>query len=153
MIRKRALPKDIIINNRNASSTSTATQATTSPFADVSVFVEDTLLYITSALTPLGLSDTIEPREKLRTIIETAVNCAIELRVQRARFSVNPQKLLGEAFDPDTMEDLDAGEEEDWKNKKVGCVAWPAVWKSGDENGENTHLQNLIFKAQVILVD
>lgn len=111
------------------------------------------MLYITSALKPLGLSDATEPREKLRGIIDTAVNCAIDLRVQRARFSVNPQSLLGTVFDPETMEDLDAGEEEDWKDKRVGCVAWPAVWKSGDENGENTHLQNLIFKAQVILVD
>ncbi|KAF3922216.1 hypothetical protein ABW21_db0209233 [Orbilia brochopaga] len=115
--------------------------------------LEDLLLHLTTTLAPLGLSTAAEPREKLRSILETAASIAVDLRVQRAKFVVNPDNLLGEEFDPETMEDLDGHEDEDCDGRLVACVAWPAVWKSGDENGENTHLKNLIYKAQIFLVD
>ncbi|KAF3936384.1 hypothetical protein ABW19_dt0201147 [Dactylella cylindrospora] len=115
--------------------------------------IEDLLLHLSSALAPLGLSTAAEPREKLRIILETAAGIAVDLRVQRARFAVSPINLLGEDFDSGTMDDLEGHEDEDCNGRKVACVAWPAVWKSGDENGDNTHLKNLIYKAQVLLVD
>ncbi|KAF3911553.1 hypothetical protein ABW20_dc0109957 [Dactylellina cionopaga] len=147
MIRKHAMP----ITLGPAPLGSAVNPSSTEEFLTTSL--EDLLLHMTTSLAPLGLSTAAEPREKLRSILETAVGLAIDLRVQRARFSVNPVNLLGEEFDAETMDDLDGHEDEDCIGRKVACVAWPAVWKSGDENGENTHLKNLIYKAQVFLVD
>ena len=144
MIRKHALAKSSATIDTPASAA-----------VDIYTRIEDLLLHLTATLVPLGLSPTAtEPREKLRSMLESAANLAIELRVQRAKFTVQePRLLLESPMDSDTMEDLNGGEEEDWKDKRVGAVAWPAVYKEGDENGENIHLKNLIFKAQVMLVD
>ncbi|KAK6359501.1 hypothetical protein TWF696_000656 [Orbilia brochopaga] len=146
MIRKHAMP-----TLGTAPLASAVNPSSTETFLTTSL--EDLLLHLTTALAPLGLSTAAEPREKLRAILETAASIAVDLRVQRAKFVVNPVNLLGEEFDPETMEDLDGHEDEDCDGRQVACVAWPAVWKSGDENGENTHLKNLIYKAQVFLVD
>ncbi|KAK6535253.1 hypothetical protein TWF694_001721 [Orbilia ellipsospora] len=146
MIKKHAMP-----SLGNSPLASVSNPSSTEEFLSTSL--EDLLLHLTTALAPLGLSTAVEPREKLRGILETAAGIAIDLRVQRARFAVGPVNLLGEEFDVETMEDLDGHEDEDCNGRKVACVAWPAVWKSGDENGDNTHLKNLIYKAQVFLVD
>ena len=153
MIRKHALPRLPSVSSNPAATQLPSANADALADTSLGTAVEDLLLHIVASLTPFGLSQNPEPREKLRHIIETAVNLAIELRVQRASFSVRPESLLGMEFNPETMEDLDGGEDDDWRGKKVGCVAWPALWKSGDENGEHPHLMNLIYKAQVILVD
>ncbi|KAK6338360.1 hypothetical protein TWF730_002424 [Orbilia blumenaviensis] len=146
MIKKHAMP-----TLGNAPLSSASKPSTTEEYLTTSL--EDLLLHLTTALAPLGLSTAADPREKLRHILETAAGIAVDLRVQRARFAVNPVNLLGEVFDAETMEDLECREDDDCEGRKVACVAWPAVWKSGDENGDNTHLRNLIYKAQVFLVD
>ncbi|KAK6517384.1 hypothetical protein TWF281_004041 [Arthrobotrys megalospora] len=146
MIKKHAMP-----TFGNPPLSSGSKPSPTEEFLTTSL--EDLLLHLTTALAPLGLSTAAEPREKLRNILESSAGIAIDLRVQRARFAVNPVNLLGEEFDGETMDDLDGHEDEDCNGRKVACVAWPAVWKSGDENGDNTHLKNLIYKAQVFLVD
>ncbi|KAK6510098.1 hypothetical protein TWF481_004811 [Arthrobotrys musiformis] len=146
MIRKHSMP-----TLGNAPLSSAPKPSATEEFLTTSL--EDLLLHLTTALAPLGLSTASEPREKLRNILETAAGIAVDLRVQRARFAVSPVNLLGEEFNPETMDDLDGHEDEDSNGRKVACVVWPAVWKSGDENGDNTHLKNLIYKAQVFLID
>ncbi|TGJ65095.1 hypothetical protein EYR41_009095 [Orbilia oligospora] len=146
MIRKHSMP-----TLGNAPLASASKLSTTEAFLTTSL--EDLLLHLSTALAPLGLSTASEPREKLRSILETAAGIAVDLRVQRARFAVSPVNLLGEEFNAETMDDLDGHEDEDSNGRKVACVVWPAVWKSGDENGDNTHLKNLIYKAQVFLVD
>ncbi|EPS45261.1 hypothetical protein H072_725 [Dactylellina haptotyla CBS 200.50] len=146
MIRKHAMP-----SLGNGPIASVPNPSSTEAFLSTSL--EDLLLHLTTTLAPLGLSTAADPREKLRGILETSAGLAIDLRVQRARFAVGPVNLLGEEFDAETMDDLDGHEDEDCHGRKVACVAWPSVWKSGDENGDNTHLRNMIYKAQVFLVD
>ncbi|KAI9820599.1 MAG: hypothetical protein M1827_004968 [Pycnora praestabilis] len=76
----------------------------------------------------------------LRTITLQAVGIAHMIRLQRARFKVimpstDPQNADG--FDEETMEDISAEDEQDVRGKGVVCVTFPALYKYGDENGEN----------------
>ena len=96
---------------------------------------------------------TVLQRSSLRTILENAVKIARLVRRQHARFVFELPKVSAERealFDGQVMEDVSGEEEEELKGRKVQCATFPAVYKLGDEKGDNMHLRNVIFKARVL---
>lgn len=43
----------------------------------------------------------------------------------------------GEEFDCGSMEDINGEDEAELLGRRIGCVTFPAVYKAGDENGDN----------------
>ncbi|KAL9087725.1 MAG: hypothetical protein Q9165_006492 [Trypethelium subeluteriae] len=92
-------------------------------------------------------------RTSLRTILENSARIAMLVRKQRAQFVFELPKVSVEKkaiFDGTFMEDVNGEDEEELKGTKVQCATFPAVYKLGDERGENMHLRNVIFKARVL---
>ncbi|KAL9062861.1 MAG: hypothetical protein Q9157_008578 [Trypethelium eluteriae] len=92
-------------------------------------------------------------RTSLRTILENSARIARLVRRQRAHFVFELPKVSAErkaVFDGKVMEDVNGEDEEELKGTKVQCATFPAVYKLGDERGENMHLRNVIFKARVL---
>ena len=89
----------------------------------------------------------------LRVILENAVKAARLIRRQRASFVFELPRVSAERealFDGNVMEDVSGEDEEELRGRKVQCATFPAVYKLGDERGENMHLRNVIFKARVL---
>lgn len=94
-----------------------------------------------------------ERKQALRSIINQAVYMAKTFSLQRAQYTVEfPNVESGTVrFDPSTMEDIGADEDVNLDDSRVRCVVFPAVYKIGDERGDNTHLTNVISKARVVI--
>jgi len=91
----------------------------------------------------------------LGAIVEQAVSLSRLLRVQRARFivaipSMHPRHQA--LFDNETMEDISGEDEQGLTGKELQCAVFPALYKFGDEEGNNTQIRNVIAKAQVFCV-
>jgi activating signal cointegrator complex subunit 1 len=95
--------------------------------------------------------------QQLRGLIRAAIAFSQLLRVQKAGFSVKlPSGAADDGpllFDEETMEDIgDDIEEAEHEGGMpvVTCSVSPTVLKEGDEKGEETHLRNIIARANVI---
>lgn len=91
--------------------------------------------------------------QQLRTLINSAIDLSRLLRVQKAVFSVIMPSIEGyqrTMFDPDTMEDIGGEDEDTLSEREIRCVTFPGILKLGDENGERTHLQNIVAKIRVL---
>jgi len=94
-----------------------------------------------------------ERKQALRNIVNQAVYMAKKFSLQRAQYKVEfPDIERGTVrFDPSTMEDIGADEDINLQDSRVTCVVFPAVYKLGDERGDNTHLINVITKSRVVV--
>ncbi|KAI6716487.1 hypothetical protein JHW43_000918 [Diplocarpon mali] len=102
----------------------------------------------------IGDSKHTENRDKsLRTLVTSSVELSRLLRVQKAVFSiVMPciESFQRTMFDADIMEDI-GGEDEDTLNgREIRCVTFPGIVKTGDENGDRSHLKNTVAKIRVL---
>ncbi|KAI9697212.1 MAG: hypothetical protein M1836_004776 [Candelina mexicana] len=95
---------------------------------------------VLTALTGVECSDAWD--KGLRSILDQAVEISHLFRIQRAEFQVLRPPLQIEQpveFDPELMEDISGEDEMLLRGKEVGCVTFPAVFKIGDETGDNGH--------------
>ncbi len=91
--------------------------------------------------------------QSLRTLITSAVELSRLLRVQKAVFSIIMPSIEGHQktmFDPEVMEDIGGEDEDSLNEQEIRCVTFPGVVKNGDENGEQSHLRNVVAKARVL---
>ncbi|KAH9908118.1 hypothetical protein F4778DRAFT_720361 [Xylariomycetidae sp. FL2044] len=93
--------------------------------------------------------------QTLRALVGSAVELARSLRAQKALFAVTMPRVLPHQrvpFEPLLMEDV-GGEEDDDEGlaaREIGCVTFPGIVKTGDENGAHLHFQNVVAKARVL---
>ncbi len=91
--------------------------------------------------------------QALRTLINSSIELSRLLRVQKAVFSIMMPSIVDHQrtmFDADSMEDI-GGEDEDMLNdREIRCVTFPGIVKAGDENGERSHLRNMVAKTRVL---
>jgi activating signal cointegrator complex subunit 1 len=91
--------------------------------------------------------------QPLRTLITNAIELSRLLRVQKAVFSIIMPSIEGyqrTMFDPDSMEDIGGEDEDTLSEREIRCVTFPGILKLGDENGERTHLRNVVAKIRVL---
>ena len=60
---------------------------------------------------------------------------------------VDYQKTM---FDADSMEDIGGEDEDQLNDREIRCVTFPGIVKAGDENGERSHLKNVVAKIRVL---
>ncbi|KAH0555972.1 hypothetical protein GP486_006085 [Trichoglossum hirsutum] len=122
--------------------------------------------HINKTLTALTGIQSSDSRDRtLLAILEEAVELSRLFRAQRAQFRIVSPRCAaaasrngddsdgdddGESFDGGSMEDINGEDETELLGRRVGCVTFPAVYKTGDGNGDNVHLQNVIVKARVL---
>ncbi|KAF5875157.1 uncharacterized protein Bfra_003610 [Botrytis fragariae] len=109
---------------------------------------------LNNLLDPIFDVQSTEARDQsLKTIINAAIDLSRLLRVQKAVFSIM-MPIIEEhqqtMFDEERMEDI-GGEDEDTLNEReISCVTFPGIMKAGDENGERSHLVNIVAKMKVL---
>jgi hypothetical protein len=84
----------------------------------------------------------------LNAIVKRAISLSHLYRVQRASYEFR-LPLPGTRFSAENMEDCSTHGDESVEGT-VKCTTFPFVVKRGDENGDNTHLSNIIVKAKVL---
>merc|ERR1712098_198092 len=103
-----------------------------------------------------GISDTkhTEARDQaLRSIISSSIELSRQLRVQKAVFSIMMPSIVDyqkTMFDADRMEDIGGEDEDQLNDREIRCVTFPGIVKAGDENGERSHLKNVVAKIRVL---
>ena len=103
-----------------------------------------------------GISDTkhTEARDQaLRSIISSSIELSRQLRVQKAVFSIMMPSIVDyqkTMFDADSMEDIGGEDEDQLNDREIRCVTFPGIVKAGDENGERSHLKNVVAKIRVL---
>ena len=103
-----------------------------------------------------GISDskhTEARNQALRSIISSSIELSRQLRVQKAVFSVMMPSIVDyqkTMFDADSMEDIGGEDEDTLNDREITCVTFPGIVKAGDENGERSHLRNVVAKIRVL---
>ncbi|KAL3423991.1 hypothetical protein PVAG01_05738 [Phlyctema vagabunda] len=103
-----------------------------------------------------GITDTnggVVRDQALRALVQSAIDLSRLLRVQKAVFNVVIPQIVAHQctlFDVEFMEDLSGEEEDALIEQEVRCITFPGIIKSGNENGEQAHLKNVIAKARVV---
>ncbi|KAE8445489.1 hypothetical protein EG329_013379 [Mollisiaceae sp. DMI_Dod_QoI] len=122
--------------------------------SETAAVVEAVVNYVNRIMDSMGDLQHTESRDQsLRSLINSSIELARLIRVQKAEFSVMMPSIEGHQmtmFDPDSMEDI-GGEDEDTLNEReIRCVVFPGIVKAGDENGERSHLRNVVAKIRVL---
>ncbi|KAH8796483.1 hypothetical protein BGZ57DRAFT_747372 [Hyaloscypha finlandica] len=116
--------------------------------------VETVVNQVNSIMDSIGDIQHTEVRDQpLRTLVNGAIELSRLLRVQKAVFSIIMPSIEGyqrTMFDPDTMEDIGGEDEDTLSEREIRCVTFPGILKLGDENGERTHLRNVVAKIRVL---
>ncbi|CZS88040.1 uncharacterized protein RCO7_01010 [Rhynchosporium graminicola] len=116
------------------------------------------LILINSILDKVTISDTnsnssTDTRDQsLRSLLTSAIDLSRQLRVQKAIFSVVMPSIVDyqkTMFDMDIMEDIGGEDEDMLSEREIRCVTFPGIVKAGDENGERSHLKNMVAKMRV----
>jgi len=113
--------------------------------------VIDQLNSITDSIGDIKHNDSRD--QSLRTLINSSIELSRLLRVQKAVFSIIMPSIEGyqqTMFDPESMEDIGGEDEDTLSEREIRCVTFPGILKAGDENGERTHLRNVIAKIRVL---
>ncbi|KAL5321653.1 hypothetical protein ACEPPN_009613 [Leptodophora sp. 'Broadleaf-Isolate-01'] len=112
------------------------------------------ITHVNSIMDSIGDIAATEARDQaLRSIIGSAIELSRQLRVQKAVFSivmpsiVEYQKTM---FDVGSMEDIGGEDEDTLSEREIRCVTFPGIVKAGDENGERSHLRNVVAKIRVL---
>ncbi|RFU31989.1 hypothetical protein B7463_g4391, partial [Scytalidium lignicola] len=89
--------------------------------------------------------------QPLKAMITNAIDLSRLLRIQKAVFSIvmpSIEEHQRTMFDVESMEDIGGEDEDTLQEKEIFCVTFPGIVKIGDENGEHTHLRNIVAKAK-----
>ncbi|KAH6656765.1 hypothetical protein BKA67DRAFT_655075 [Truncatella angustata] len=122
--------------------------------AETTAIVEDVIARVTRILSSIVDVDTTDARDHaLRGLVNTAIELARRLAVQKAVFKVTMPQILPHQktiFDPSEMEDIGGEDEDGLSTREICCVTFPSVIKTGDEHGSHSHLRNIVSKARVL---
>ncbi|KAI0378306.1 hypothetical protein F5Y04DRAFT_153201 [Hypomontagnella monticulosa] len=89
----------------------------------------------------------------LRALVHSSVELARQLVVQKATFKVYMPKIFPHQrtlFEPSTMEDIGAEDEDSLSGREICCATFPGCIKTGDENGGHPQFTNVVAKARVL---
>lgn len=122
--------------------------------ANTASIVEDIVHQFNSIMDAIGDMKHTEARDNtLRTLISSSIELSRLLRVQKAVFTIEMPVIEGHQrtmFNVDTMEDIGGEDEDSLCEREILCVAFPGIIKTGDENGERSHLRNVVAKIRVL---
>jgi activating signal cointegrator complex subunit 1 len=121
---------------------------------ETAAVVETIVNLVNSIMDSIGDIQHTETRDQpLRTLITSAIELSRLLRVQKAVFNIimpSIEDFQRTMFDPDSMEDIGGEDEDTLSEREIRCVTFPGILKLGDENGERTHLRNVVAKIRVL---
>ncbi|ESZ96889.1 hypothetical protein SBOR_2754 [Sclerotinia borealis F-4128] len=122
--------------------------------SETATVVNTVVAQLNRLLDPICDVPSSEARDQsLKIIINTAIDLARLLRVQKASFSImmpvieHHQRTM---FDEERMEDIGGEDEDNLNEREISCVTFPGIMKAGDENGERNHLVNIVTKMKVL---
>jgi hypothetical protein len=122
--------------------------------SETSKIVDGVVNLVNKIMNSIGDLQHTEARDQsLRSLVNSSIELARLVRIQKAEFGIMMPSIEGHQqtmFDSNTMEDI-GGEDEDTLNEReIRCVVFPGIVKSGDENGERSHLRNVVAKIRVL---
>ena len=116
--------------------------------------VEAVVASVNSILASISDVQSSDPRDQLlRGLIMSSIDLSRLLRVQKAIFTIVMPSIEGHQrtmFDTESMEDIGGEDEDTLPEREIRCVTFPGIVKSGDENGESSHLRNVVAKIRVL---
>jgi len=116
--------------------------------------LESVVDQVNSIMDSIGDIKHTETRDlSLRTLITSAIELSRLLRVQKAVFTIMMPSIEGHQrtmFDSDSMEDIGGEDEDTLNDREIRVVTFPGIVKAGDENGERSHLKNVVAKIRVL---
>ncbi|KAK9417516.1 hypothetical protein SUNI508_08667 [Seiridium unicorne] len=122
--------------------------------AETAAVIEDVVSRVNRILNSIADVDATDARDQaLRGLVNTSVELARRLTVQKAAFRVTMPQILPHqktVFDPSEMEDIGGEDEDSLGAREICCVTFPSVVKSGDEQGFHPHFRNIVSKARVL---
>ncbi|KAM0814952.1 hypothetical protein AB5N19_00745 [Seiridium cardinale] len=122
--------------------------------AETAAVTEDVVSRVNRILNSITDVDATDARDQaLRGLVNTSVELARRLTVQKAAFKVTMPQILPHqktVFDPSEMEDIGGEDEDSLGAREICCVTFPSVVKSGDEQGFHPHFRNIVSKARVL---
>jgi hypothetical protein len=121
---------------------------------ETAAVVEAVIAQVNGILSAISDAQSSEPRDQsLRVLITSSIDLSRLLRVQKAIFTVimpsieDHQRTM---FDTEIMDDIGGEDEDTLHEREIRCVTFPGIVKSGDENGESSHLRNVVAKIRVL---
>jgi activating signal cointegrator complex subunit 1 len=121
---------------------------------ETAAVVEAVIAQVNGILSAISDAQSSEPRDQsLRVLITSSIDLSRLLRVQKAIFTVimpsieDHQRTM---FDSESMDDIGGEDEDTLHEREIRCVTFPGIVKSGDENGESSHLRNVVAKIRVL---
>ncbi|CZR52985.1 uncharacterized protein PAC_02863 [Phialocephala subalpina] len=122
--------------------------------SETTAVVEAVVSQVNQIMNSIGDLQHMEGRDQsLRSLVNSSVDLARLMRVQKAEFSIMMPSIEGHQrtmFNPDTMEDIGGEDEDTLIEREIRCVVFPGIVKAGDENGERSHLRNVVAKIRVL---
>lgn len=122
--------------------------------AETTAVTVDVISKVNRILNSITDVDTTDVRDQaLRALVNTSIELARRLAVQKAVFKVTMPQILPHQktiFDPSEMEDIGGEDEDSLSAREICCVTFPCVVKSGDEHGSHAHFRNIVSKARVL---
>jgi activating signal cointegrator complex subunit 1 len=116
--------------------------------------VEAVVNQVNTIMDTIGdLKHTESRDQSLRSLISSSIELARLIRVQKAEFGIMMPFIEGHQktmFHPDTMEDIGGEDEDTLSEREIQCVTFPGILKIGDENGERSHLRNVVARIRVL---
>jgi activating signal cointegrator complex subunit 1 len=116
--------------------------------------VEHVVQQVNNILTSMSDIQLSEARDQsLRALLASSIDLSRTLRVQKAIFSISMPIIEAHqrtVFDAESMEDIGGEDEDSLNDREIQCVTFPGIVKTGDENGEKTHLKNVVAKIRVL---
>lgn len=116
--------------------------------------IESVISRLNSMLDSICDIQSSEARDQsLRAIVISSIDLSRLLRVQKAVFSIMMPSIEAHQrvmFDEKTMEDTGGEDEDSLHEREISCVTFPGIIKAGDENGEKSHLINVVVKIKVL---
>jgi activating signal cointegrator complex subunit 1 len=91
--------------------------------------------------------------QPLRVLVNSCIELARKLRVQKAKFRTIMPVIEGHQinlFDAQTMEDVGGEDEDTLQGREILCVTFLGILKEGDESGQRLQLRNVIARAKVL---
>lgn len=121
---------------------------------ETAAVVEAVITLVNGTLSSIIDMQSSESRDQsLRALIISSIDLSRLLRVQRAVFTIIIPSIQGHQrtmFDMGTMEDIGGEDEDTLHEREIRCVTFPGIVKTGDENGESSHLRNVVAKIRVL---
>lgn len=122
--------------------------------SETTAVVEGVVSQVNRIMDAIGdLRNTGSRDQSLRSLVNSSIELARLMRGQKAEFSIMMPSIEGHQrtmFNTDTMEDIGGEDEDTLIEREIRCVVFPGIVKYGDENGERSHLRNVVAKIRVL---